>query len=177
MKEKLLEKWIPVIGALFTDDDFSEDFKYTVCEYAEHHSKIEFAPGYDNGDYDQMLLPSSLKVISKLNLGGIDIKFIDKKVEDRKKKFKLLLDEEYEDSYEINDFTVSIKKHDYIDMISYGLGTERYESALIEEMVRTINKQLETATTMNIYLLISKFEILDDDKYIKISFTSIIKIK
>lgn len=141
MKTKLELKWETILDILEVKDNNVRKF---LAEYAEGHMQIELqyntVLGYDT---DKATLPTSLKILSSLNL----------------KDKNLIIDETLETPiqfhYHIGEF------YDLSDLMQ----EESIENGVRHMLIQHLNKELETKDTFRIgKRLISSIMVIKEDK-------------
>ncbi len=155
--EKALSKWEPIINALNVSDP---DIKRIMADYAEHDGTIEIG----DRTLEQKLyslLPVSLKVLSQLNLKNKKVVLVDSTYWMNKNRTDLI-DKMLDEVDPMNEHKKQIKINIDSDLL-VTIGTEKTidhcESALMNQLIVMINKELENGTTLYLTKMISSIDI------------------
>jgi len=189
------EKWSPIIDILLDNKEISitDDIKLFFANYAEHHSQLDNQLMMTS-DYSSTL-PISLKLLSMLNLNGVELNIIDM-VKPKMKMVKsgvgFVVSPEKDAPYEISEISILVTKdqiHALSNSVNKNPGIDiitRIESLLLEESAKEINKKLETNKKLDIYMMVNSLNlkefvehgngIKEKLKHTKISISSMIKI-
>ena len=191
--EKIHSKWMPIIDTIVENSDNetikTNRVKNFLAEYSEHHSEIE-TPFMVNENMDSTL-PASLKLLSMLNLEGVELNLIKL----NSPEFKivkdgpgLILENKDENFYENLEIKVLVSETQIKELSVFGVDViQHIESLLIEENSISLNKVLETKKILNIYMMVNNINmktIIEHTKTIKenlkkpvISISNLIQLK
>jgi hypothetical protein len=148
--ERALKKWFPVIEALGVTDD---RIKQIMAEYAEHDTSMLIGTIFGN---NALLLPISMKILSKLNIKDKNVVFVGKEYWINKKRTelinKMLDDKEIHNEFK-KEFSIKLPK----DIIPLDEKTNEVssfirkgEGLLVQILIDHFNKELETKNTIYI---------------------------
>ena len=168
--EKRLTKWMPMLDALKVTDDVKRQFMADYGEYASSIPNVQWEGNPDkmnekyhfegvpynpltllnDPDVGQNLLPMSMSIISKLNLDGKNYEI--KQDLQTNSFYEELTDEKIKGWKESKNIS-SEEWYGWIDIV---------EKILVNRLIETVNKELETKDTIYIQSMAYRLMLRND---------------